>query len=315
VAATATYPNASDVPPTVAKETKPVQLSAVEKELLLHKGFLQGILLETFGRKRGQWVSAVINHWCWENEQLSRQVIGLLTSGIEESPYDFIRPLFRVVMAVVKLKDSLQEKRVAWLMSSMLTVMEHQQVYWKITDLCIEHLIRIAKKCPEVYQWLRTNWSKVNWLLDWLTLYPQAPRVNQPQIMLHKPGQAGWRQGDEGYLLPTGLTPQRKKQCLEVLKEGKALDQDDCEDSDEDLNDRVLQLGEWIDVRDTVNKWCCGNIVEVKDKKVYIHYNGWSEKWNEWMDMSSPRIAKFGRFSPREEQDKVRSALGQNQKS
>jgi len=287
----------------------------VEKELLLNKNFLTSVLHEAFGRKRGQWVSTVLNHWCWENEQLSRVVIGLITSGIEETGFDYIRPYFRIVLSVVKLKDSLQEKRVRWLMSSLLTVMDHQQMYWKITDLCIEHLIRTAKKSPEVYQWLRANVSKMSWLLDWVTLFPNAPRINQQNIMLHKPNQPGWRQGDENYLLPIGLTMRRKKECLECIKDGKPLDQEDSEDSDEDLNDRVLELGEWVDVRDTVNKWCCGRIVEIKDKKVFVHYNGWSEKWNEWMDMSTSRVAKFGKWSPREEQEKVRVFLAQQQQN
>ncbi len=42
---------------------------------------------------------------------------------------------------------------------------------------------------------------------------------------------------------------------------------------------------------DTVNKWCVGTIVDKNDKEVHIHFKGWSDKWNEWLPINSPRLA------------------------
>lgn len=66
--------------------------------------------------------------------------------------YDQVRAYFRVLMALVQMKDSLQAKRVEWILESLLSVMKGQARFWKITDFCIEHLIRMAKKSEECYK-------------------------------------------------------------------------------------------------------------------------------------------------------------------
>ena len=34
-------------------------------------------------------------------------------------------------------------------------------------------------------------------------------------------------------------------------------------------------------------------MAEIRGEKAYIHYNGWGTRWDEWIEMSSPRIAMF----------------------
>jgi len=62
-----------------------------------------------------------------------------------------------------------------------------------------------------------------------------------------------------------------------------------------DLDKRILEKGQWVDVKDTVNKWLEAQVIEVnKDKKkVKIHYNNWGDKWDEWINTNSPRIMPF----------------------
>lgn len=38
--------------------------------------------------------------------------------------------------------------------------------------------------------------------------------------------------------------------------------------------------GRFIDAQDTVNTWCLGKIVEVDQRLLRIHYDGWSSKWD-----------------------------------
>ena len=56
---------------------------------------------------------------------------------------------------------------------------------------------------------------------------------------------------------------------------------------------RNFSLGQWIDVKDTINQWLEAEVIDKTDDKVYVHYNGWGERWDEWIDMSSDRIAFF----------------------
>lgn len=71
-----------------------------------------------------------------------------------------------------------------------------------------------------------------------------------------------------------------------------------------------FNVGDLVDVRDTVNKWCIGRVKEKTEAALYIHYEvrchphamstverasvwtqGWSEKWNEWISLASERLA------------------------
>lgn len=62
-----------------------------------------------------------------------------------------------------------------------------------------------------------------------------------------------------------------------------------------DVNKRKLVPGQWVDVKDTVEQWLEAQVLEVKDDNsaVYVHYNGWGNRWNEWIPMNSPRIMPF----------------------
>ena len=49
-----------------------------------------------------------------------------------------------------------------------------------------------------------------------------------------------------------------------------------------------------VDVKDTVDQWLEAQVVDLQDtpdgRILYIHYNGWPNRWDEWIKASSPRI-------------------------
>ena len=53
-----------------------------------------------------------------------------------------------------------------------------------------------------------------------------------------------------------------------------------------------LVVGDFVEVLDTVKKWCVARVIEVdQDKKcIRIKYSGWDDKWNEDIEFSSPRL-------------------------
>lgn len=57
---------------------------------------------------------------------------------------------------------------------------------------------------------------------------------------------------------------------------------------------RSLVIGQWVDVRDTVDQWLEAQILAVQDsgdgQTVLVHYNGWPSRWDEWIQTNSPRI-------------------------
>jgi len=48
--------------------------------------------------------------------------------------------------------------------------------FWKITDFCIEHLIRMAKKSDDCYKWLAAHPNSFEWINNWIKTNPRPPR-------------------------------------------------------------------------------------------------------------------------------------------
>eukprot|EP00617_Octactis_speculum_P022528 CAMPEP_0185756560 /NCGR_PEP_ID=MMETSP1174-20130828/14983_1 /TAXON_ID=35687 /ORGANISM="Dictyocha speculum, Strain CCMP1381" /LENGTH=526 /DNA_ID=CAMNT_0028435567 /DNA_START=44 /DNA_END=1624 /DNA_ORIENTATION=+ len=57
----------------------------------------------------------------------------------------------------------------------------------------------------------------------------------------------------------------------------------------------IYEPGVKIDALDTVQKWCEAEILEVDNtnRRILVSYTYWADKWNEWFDFHSTRIAPF----------------------
>jgi hypothetical protein len=273
-------------------------LPHVDSELLYSKVFLERFIPEASSRSRGAAVCSVIQHIVFEQKDLSQRVISYITLAIDGLPYDKMRPYFRVLLALVLLEDSLTDQRIDWILSSLLTSMEGQSMYWRATDFCVEHLIRLAKKQAKCYTWLHDHPTRFEWMLTWLYMHQKPVYHNASGMRLHKPNREvnQWG-GNNSYLVShEGLTPLAKKEFLDACKEGKEAilqGENDGDDSDLDLPDRVLSLNERVDVQDG-SFWRIGEIIAVKGERVHVHMEGFGPEYNEWMDMSSPRIMPLG---------------------
>lgn len=53
--------------------------------------------------------------------------------------------------------------------------------------------------------------------------------------------------------------------------------------------------GQWLDVKDTVAQWLEATVldVDVLGRRIFVHYNGWPPRWDEWLPFESPRVAPF----------------------
>jgi hypothetical protein len=60
-----------------------------------------------------------------------------------------------------------------------------------------------------------------------------------------------------------------------------------------DFTKSKYEVGQWVDVKDTIDQWLEAQVIQVRNNQVYVHYNGWGTRWDEWIDFSSPRIAAF----------------------
>lgn len=61
-----------------------------------------------------------------------------------------------------------------------------------------------------------------------------------------------------------------------------------------------LQLGQRIEALDKTKKWLHAFIIDISNEKeqVKVHYRGWHEKFDEWLDKKGSRIRPYGRNKP-----------------
>ncbi len=52
-------------------------------------------------------------------------------------------------------------------------------------------------------------------------------------------------------------------------------------------------IGQWVDVKDTIDQWLEAQVTKVQPDRVFIHFNGWGSRWDEWISKDSPRISPF----------------------
>ena len=55
----------------------------------------------------------------------------------------------------------------------------------------------------------------------------------------------------------------------------------------------TYEVGQWVDVKDTIDQWLEAHIVNIRPNQICVHYNGWGNQWDEWIDNTSPRVAIF----------------------
>ena len=64
-----------------------------------------------------------------------------------------------------------------------------------------------------------------------------------------------------------------------------------------DFSKSTYEVGEWVDVKDTINQWLEAQVIKVQNDKAYVHYNGWGTRWDEWIEFSSPRMRNFKTYT------------------
>ena len=64
-----------------------------------------------------------------------------------------------------------------------------------------------------------------------------------------------------------------------------------------DFSKAKYEVGQWVDVKDTIDQWLEAQVIQVRNNLALVHYNGWGTRWDEWIEFSSPRIAPFKTYT------------------
>ncbi len=71
-----------------------------------------------------------------------------------------------------------------------IAVVHDQSKFWKVTDLCLDHLIRMAKKSRAVLDWLVANPKYLDNMIGWLHAYPEPPAAVPSYLRDREPTEA-----------------------------------------------------------------------------------------------------------------------------
>ena len=53
-------------------------------------------------------------------------------------------------------------------------------------------------------------------------------------------------------------------------------------------------------------------VLNVRENQALVHYNGWGDRWDEWIDMNSPRICLFRTHTVQSAQSRFMSPCPNN---
>lgn len=77
-------------------------------------------------------------------------------------------------------------------------------------------------------------------------------------------------------------------------------DEDEDDDDDKKINIvplKDLKVGDYLDCRDSVNNWCIAEVLKMTDMRIYVHYEGWSTRWDEWLGLTTDSVAPLHTYT------------------
>ncbi|TYZ63214.1 hypothetical protein PybrP1_003211 [[Pythium] brassicae (nom. inval.)] len=175
------------LPPSMAHD--PVELTAADHDVLLNERFLT-LLTQRASRysKETKPLEQLVAHLCWESRRVSGLLLDRVVGGIEAEDHHDVKPYFRTLNTMLKVRDSLAAERLSDGLTRLLAVMASQQRFYKATEISIDMLTRLAKRHASAARWLADNHASCVWLEKWLSGHRGADGLlQQKRTLLVKP--------------------------------------------------------------------------------------------------------------------------------
>ena len=262
----------------------------------------------------------------YEN-QILKDIIDYICIGLNIHNMAQCRPYFRIIDSLFLL-DQFTTPYFLYLFNKIAMIIDMNSKYKSLTDFFIDHMIRLSKKYSRVYNYLIDNKQEnyINFIYQWLQQQDElnksfnlsATNHNSSRSLIDKPiityennihKTILYFQDIHVYIqsckyiaynltIHDKLTYINKLRLKQHYKANEYID-DQVYDSDYERNQRIFRKGDQIDALDTDLKWLKATIIEIDlhRDRIYINYNGYANKWDEWIDMNSTRIALANQFS------------------
>ncbi|ETN07785.1 hypothetical protein PPTG_13095 [Phytophthora nicotianae INRA-310] len=175
------------LPANMAQEH--VDLTPADHDVLLNERFIT-LLTQRANRytKETKPLEQIVSHLCWESRRVTAAFVDKIMHGIEVEDHHDVKPYFRTLNSLFKIRDSLAPERLKDGLTKLVAVMASQQRYYKATETSLDMLARLAKRHSGVTKWLRDNHQSCVWMEKWLMAHRGAEGyLQQRKTVLVKP--------------------------------------------------------------------------------------------------------------------------------
>ncbi|KAG1695480.1 hypothetical protein DVH05_019636 [Phytophthora capsici] len=175
------------LPANMAQEH--VDLTSTDHDVLLNERFIT-LLTQRANHytKETKPLEQIVSHLCWESRRVTTAFLDTIMHGIEVEDHHDVKPYFRTMNSLLKIRDSLAVERLTDGLTKLVAVMASQQRYYKATETSLDMLARLAKRHSGVMQWMRDNRQSCLWMEKWLKAHRGADGyLQQHKTVLVKP--------------------------------------------------------------------------------------------------------------------------------
>ncbi|GMF65645.1 unnamed protein product [Phytophthora lilii] len=166
-----------------------VDLTPADHDVLLNERFIT-LLTQRANHytKETKPLEQIVSHLCWESRRVTAAFLDTIIHGIEVEDHHDVKPYFRTLNSLLKIRDSLAVERLTDGLTKLVAVMASQQRYYKATETSLDMLARLSKRHSGVTQWLRDNHQSCMWMEKWLVAHRGAEGyLQQRKTVLVKP--------------------------------------------------------------------------------------------------------------------------------
>ncbi|CAH0475228.1 unnamed protein product [Peronospora belbahrii] len=166
-----------------------VDLTPADHDVLLNERFIT-LLTQRANHytKETKPLEQIVSHLCWESRRVTAAFVETVMHGIEVEDHHDVKPYFRTLHTLFKIRDSLAVERLTDGLTKLVAVMASQQRYYKATETSLDMLARLAKRHSGVTQWLRDNRQSCVWMEKWLLAHRGVEGyLQQRKTVLVKP--------------------------------------------------------------------------------------------------------------------------------
>ncbi|CAI5719852.1 unnamed protein product [Hyaloperonospora brassicae] len=250
-----------------------VGLTPADHSVLLNERFIT-LLTQRANHytKETKPLEQIVTHLCWESRRITAEFVKTIMHGIEVEDHHDVKPYFRTLNSLLKIRDSLAVKRLTDSLTELVAVMVSQQRYFKATETSLDMLTRLAKRHSGVTQWLRENRQRCEWMEKWLVAHRGADGcLQQRNSVLVKPNStSSWVNVS---VTSAGLIKAIDRSTAKLLPRIRSIlnpeaDVETFYDSDD--NPQRL-VGKRVRVKWAKDKWYEGNVQRF-DEDTYEHF-------------------------------------------